>query len=158
MTLPDQWEPSDDLPDEILKTSNQKNNEDWVSLSLPLLQGQITYETAVSNPQNHTVSGGMLKTSSGEVIINEDISVESGVQDSCIKHYNVEFQIISISVTENSDQSEAQNSDIRQLKSQLAGELNQSEFNTAGYSAASAPKLWRSGQERRPPSRFNNGF
>ena len=27
-TLPDQWKPFNDLPDEILKTSNQENNED----------------------------------------------------------------------------------------------------------------------------------
>ena len=82
----------------------------------------------------------MLKTSDGEVITDGNISVESGVQDSCIEHHDVEPQITSISAAENSDQSEAQNSDTRQLKSQLAGELNQSGFNTVGYSAASAPK------------------
>ena len=59
-------------------------------------------------------------------------------------------------MTENSDQSKAQNSDIRQLESQLAGELNQSEPSTAGYSAASASEPQKSGWERRPPSRFNN--
>ena len=59
-------------------------------------------------------------------------------------------------MAENSDQSEAQNSDIRQLKSQLIGELNQSEFNTAGYSATSASESQKSSHERRPPSRFNN--
>ena len=36
--LPDQWEPSNDLPDEIPETSNQENNEDWVPLSLPFPQ------------------------------------------------------------------------------------------------------------------------
>ena len=158
MTLLDQWKPSDDLSDEISETSNQENNENWVPLSLPLLQGQITHKTAVSNPQNHTASEGTLETNDNKVITDRDILIESDIQNSCIKHHNVEFQIISINAAENPNQSEIQNSDIRQLKSQLAGELNQSESNTAGYSATSAPELWRSGQERRPSSRFNNSL
>ena len=40
----------------------------------------------------------------------------------------------------------------------MTGKLNQSEFNTAGYSAASVSELWKSGWERRPSSRFNNSF
>ena len=61
-------------------------------------------------------------------------------------------------MTENSDQLEIQDSDIKQLESQLTGELNQSEPNTADYSAAFTSELWRFSQERRPPSRFNNSF
>ena len=38
----------------------------------------------------------------------------------------------------------------------MAGELNQSKPNTVGYSATSAPELWKSGWEKRPLSRFNN--
>ena len=88
--MPDQWEPFDDLPDEISETSNQENNEDWVPLSLPLSQGQITHKTAVSNSQNHTASEGTLKTSGDEVIINENILVESGIQNFCIEYHDVE--------------------------------------------------------------------
>ena len=69
----------------------------------------------------------MLKTSDDEVIADRNISAESGIQDSCIEPHDVESQITNASVTENFNQLEAQNSDIRQLKSQLAGELiNQS--------------------------------
>ena len=75
--MPDQWKPSNDLPDEIPETSNQENNKDWVPLPLPLPQGQITHKTAVSNPQNHTASRGMLKTSDDEVIADRDILIES---------------------------------------------------------------------------------
>ena len=157
MTLPDQWEPSDDLPDEISETSNQENNKDWILTSLPFLQGQITHKTAVGNSWNHTIRRGTLKTSDDEVIVNKNILAGFSVQDSCIKHHDVEFQITSINAAENSDQSETQNSDVRQLESQLAGELNQSESSVAGYSATSAPEPQRSSQERRPPSRFNNG-
>ena len=157
MTLPDQWEPSDDLPDEIPETSNQENNEDRVPTPLPLLQGQTTHETAVGNSQNHTTNGGTLETSGGEVIADGDISAGSGVQDSCIEHHGVESRVTSTSAAENSDQSEAQDSDTRQLESQLAGEVNQSGPSVAGYSAASAPEPRRSGRERRPPNRFDNG-
>ena len=91
MTLPDQWKPSDDLPDEISETSNQENNEDQVLTPLPLLQGQITHKTAVGNSWNHTTSRGMLKTSDDEVIADEDIPAGFSVQDSCIEHHDVEF-------------------------------------------------------------------
>ena len=154
--LPNQWKPSDDLPDEILKTSNQENNENWVSLSLPLLQGQITHETAINNPQNYTTSREMLGTNDDKVIADENISAKSDVQDSCIEFHDVEFQVISASVIENSDQSEAQNSDTKQLELQLADELNQSGSSMMGYSATSGPEPQRSGWERRPPSQFNN--
>ena len=89
--MPDQWEPSDDLPDEIFKILNQKNNENQVPLSLPLLQGQITHETAISNPQNHTTSRETLRTSNDEVITDRDILAEFDVQNSYIKPHNVEF-------------------------------------------------------------------
>ena len=64
----------------------------------------------------------MLKTSGDEIIADKDILTGFNVQDSCIKHHNVEFWITSTSVVKNSDQSEAQNSDARQLKLQLAGD------------------------------------
>ena len=156
MILPDQWKPFNDLSDEIPKTSNQENNEDQVPLPLPLPQGQITHKTAVNNPQNHTASKEMLETSGDEVITDRDILIEFGAQDSCIKHHDIKSQITNTSAVENSDQSEIQNSDIKQLESQLADELNQSRFNTAGYSATSASEPQRSDQERKPPSRFNN--
>ena len=38
----------------------------------------------------------------------------------------------------------------------MADELNQSEFNTADYSAASAPESQRFNQKRKPPNRFDN--
>ena len=154
--LPDQWEPSDDLSDEIPKILNQENNENQVPLSLPFLQGQITYNTAINNPQNHTTSEEMLRTNDDEVIADEDISAEFDVQHSCIKPYDIESQITNTNTAENSDQSETQNSDIKQLELQLAGELNQSGSNMMGYSATSAPESQRSGREKRPPSRFDN--
>ena len=80
----------------------------------------------------------MLRISGDEVIADRNILAESDIQNSCIESHGVEFQATSTSVAENSDQSETQNFNTKQLESQLAGELNQSGFNMAGYSAASA--------------------
>ena len=71
------------------------------------MQGQTTHKTAVDNSQNHTINRETLKTNDEEIIINRDILAGSDIQNSCIKHYDIEFWVISINAVENSDQSEA---------------------------------------------------